>query len=343
MIEWGVYRGGGPPHDGVENLPDPPPWRVFDRDAAPVGPPAPAIDREVRRAATYQPDARIVELVNAALFLRRPALVTGPPGSGKSTLAYAVAHELGLGRVLHWPITSRVMMRDGLYRYDPLGRLYTVSSGHSDGRGRHSVQPEQPVDPEDVGQHVTLGPLGTALLPWRRPRVLLIDEIDKSDLDFPNDLLTIFEEGEFTISELRRESGADRSMRVYTANGTDRVEISGGQVRCREFPFVVMTSNNEREFPPAFLRRCIQIKIGNPNEDKLAEIVKAHLGDLADSSDALIRAFVERRNNYDLATDQLLNAIYLTAAAADRGYADTRELAEKIMSPISTPIEHDED
>jgi MoxR-like ATPase len=367
MPDWGIYRGVGEPHDGIADLPDPPSWRVFDDAAEPVGERASESVRDARRAATYRPDPETVELVNAALFLRRPALVTGPPGSGKSTLAYAVAHELGLGKVLHWPITSRIMLRDGLYQYDPLGRLYSVSTSDSGG-GRHSrhggAAPEgdevrraggstrdgdgvgraagAAPDGDDIGQHIRLGPLGTALLPWDKPRVLLIDEIDKSDLDLPNDLLTIFEEGEYLINELERRAHPKRPVTVMTADGGAPVPIRRGLVRCRAFPFVVMTSNNERDFPPAFLRRCIQIRMEQPGRDKLRSIVAAHLSDQAESSEQLIQTFVEKRNVHELATDQLLNAIYLVNAAARRGAADRTGLAEKVLSPISTHVESDE-
>ena len=175
-------------------------------------------------------------MVNAALYLRRPLLVTGKPGTGKSTLAYSIAAELMLGPVLHWPITSRSRLDDGLYRYDAIGRLQ-----------ESTLTGERVLD---VGRYLTLGALGTALLPQRRPRVLLIDELDKSDIDLPNDLLNVFEEGRFEIPELVRLPADQRVVdSVMTADGTDRVTVQDGVVRCDEFPIVVITSNGEREFP----------------------------------------------------------------------------------------------
>ncbi|TDD59358.1 AAA family ATPase, partial [Actinomadura rubrisoli] len=298
-----------------------PPWRAFD--GGPALPPPAGGSGNLHQATTYRPSDDAVQQVNAALYLRRPLLVTGPPGTGKSTLAYAVAHELGLGPVLHWPITSRTTLRDGLYQYDPLTRLYAA--------GREGA----PAD-EDVGRYIRLGPLGTALLPYARPRALLVDEIDKSDIDLPNDLLTIFEKGEYEIPELSRR--ADPSAEVMTADGPgERVTVTAGTVRCGAFPLVVMTSNGEREFPPAFLRRCVNLELRQPSgEAELSAIVREHLGPLADQSDDLIRRFFERSTSGTLATDQLLNAVYL---CGHTGAEDRRALADRIMPYLTGPID----
>jgi MoxR-like ATPase len=324
-MSWLIYNGNGRPHDGITRLPEPPPWRVFD-GAATASPPRPAAGTHRRserhQALAYQAEPETVELVNAAMYLRRPLLVTGLPGVGKSTLAYAIAHELKLGPVLHWPITSRTTLKDGLYQYDPLSRLQAVQ--------QDSDQDEL----DDIGSYLRLGPLGTALLPYERPRVLLIDELDKSDLDLPNDLLTVFEKGDYEIPELVRIAGRQRECEVPIADSTDRVRIAGGVVRCRAFPMVVLTSNAEREFPPAFLRRCIRLDLKQPDADRLSRIVRAHLGDMADTGAGLIRRFLERRSTGDLATDQLLNAIYLLNRA-DAPAADRDALADRIFSYLS--------
>ncbi|NED83227.1 AAA domain-containing protein, partial [Streptomyces sp. SID11233] len=178
-----------------------------------------------------------LEVINAALYLRRPLLVTGGPGVGKSSLAHSVADELRLGDVLRWPIVSRTSLQDGLYHYDAIARLQDVQiAAHDPGAAAGG-----PGAPERIGDYIRLGPLGTALLPSARPRVLLVDELDKSDIDLPNDLLNILEEGEFVIPELQRL--ADRlpgnEAEVLTSDGR-KVRIKDGRVACTHFPFVVL-------------------------------------------------------------------------------------------------------
>src|SRR5262249_39410049 len=135
----------------------------------------------------------------------------------------------------------------------------------------------------DIGRYLRLGPLGTALLPGSRPRVLLIDEIDKSDIDLPNDLLHVFEEGAYEIAELLRIADKVPQVAVLpdgAESEADKVPVRGGKVRCQAFPFVVLTSNGERELPPAFLRRCLRLDIPAPDEGKLRQIIAAHLKDV---------------------------------------------------------------
>ncbi|MDH6545254.1 MoxR family ATPase [Streptomyces sp. SPB4] len=333
--EWLIYRGVGEPHDGIAALPDPPPWRDFD--GGPVEPPggaAATADGNVARrlgahrqaAELHRPEPEELEAVNAALYLRRPLLVTGYPGTGKSTLAHAVAHELKLGRVLRWPVVSRTVLQEGLYRYDALARLQDVQIAASGGGGGSGAG--------GIGKYIRLGPLGTALLPTERPRVLLIDELDKSDIDLPNDLLNVLEEGEFTLPELERVADSEPEVRVLTDDGA-KVTVRDGRVRCRAFPFIILTSNGERDFPAALLRRCIQLKLGQPGEKRLATMVRAHLGEEAARLGAdLIREFLSRSRSELVAADQLLNAIYLTHYAAP----PTREdLADLLIQRLDRP------
>jgi MoxR-like ATPase len=309
MSEWRIYRKDGTPHDDIDRLPPPPPWRTYigevpepvkNRNSVEV-----AMTRERVRGPEFRATDEEVDLVNAALYLRRPLLITGRPGTGKSSLPYSVAWQLKLGEVLRWPITSRSTLQEGLYRYDALGRL-------QDANINRSSLP----DPRDVGRYIRLGPLGTALYPTDRPRVLLIDEIDKSDVDLPNDLLNVFEEGEFEIPELSRLPAEIGMVDVMPHDGRtadDSVPVAQGRVVCKAFPFIALTSNGERDFPPAFLRRCLRLDIPVPDRDKLADVVRAHLADVDEGETArLIEQFVaEVSRGGSLATDQLLNAIYL--------------------------------
>lgn len=335
---WWIYRGTGRPlTDGAlaAALPPPPPWRRFD--GGPPLPPPPADEgdfvRRLGQVSKGRPqwtDAAEADIVNAALLLRRPLLITGEPGVGKTTLAYRVAWELGLGRVLRWPISSRSTLREGLYEYDAIGRAQDAATarqlaGVAPGavaavpprEGPESANtPAAALTDSGLGNYLRLSALGTALLPYELPRVLLIDELDKSDIDLPNDLLDVFEEGEYRISELERLSAREPVVKVHTADPDRWAEITRGHVRCREFPLIFITSNGEREFPPAFLRRCMLYKMKEPDETLLANMVSAHFAEPSDEQTRqLVRKFMEyRRSQERLAADQLLNAAYLTSS-----------------------------
>lgn len=331
--DWRIYTGTGKPHSESVTIPDPPPWRTFTGEVVAV----PHIDssadpymrRILARGEVFQVDEEEIDLINAALILRRPLLITGRPGSGKSSLAYSVARELDLGPVLRWPITSRSTLSDGLYRYDAIGRLQEASVKRE--KNKDTLTP-------DIGQYIQLGPLGAAFLPTEKPRVLLIDEIDKSDIDLPNDLLNIFEEGEFEIPELRRLAKDEDAQVVeifYDRRNNIKAPIREGQVRCHEFPFVVLTSNGEREFPPAFLRRCIRLDIAPPNPDKLRKIVEAHLGEEAASKyNQLIEYFIAESGKGPLAVDQLLNVVYLASRGID--VRSKKDLSDALLRHLSS-------
>ncbi|MCT2584308.1 AAA family ATPase [Actinophytocola gossypii] len=323
--DWWIYRGTGrPPHDIdlTELLPPPPSWRTYSGGPLPDPDLPPPDDGEAdRRLGTEYHlsdtdiDPHELDMVNAALYLRRPLLVTGNPGIGKSSLAYRIARELGLGRVLRWPITSHVTLRSGLYDYDAIGRAQAAATTATTAAAR---QGDEPADEPPVGDFLRLGPLGTAFLPSRRPRVLLIDELDKSEADLPNDLLSLFEDGEFTIPELARVRTRSPEVTVHTADPHRTAAVVDGRVACHAFPVVVMTSNGEREFPPAFLRRCLQLRIQNPDLEQLAAIVANHVLDQnGEHRDRLIREFVERsKADGGLPTDRLLDAVYLATSGA---------------------------
>lgn len=296
------YTGDGTPRD-VE-LPPAPPWRQF---------PLPQFGE------VFKPPPMLVDAVNAALCLRRPLLITGAAGSGKSTAIESIASELTLGAVLRWHITSRSTLQDALYRYDVLGRI-------------HAQQLKPKREDGDIAAFLRLGPLGTALAPRDRPRALLIDEIDKSDLDLPSDLLDVLERGSFEIPELIRHEKDVVSIQEWDGEG--RQEIVKGRVQCREFPFIIMTSNGERDFPAPFLRRCIRFDMPLPDAEGLAAILSAHLSGTTDRPDddildSLIGRFVDRvAKGESLAVDQLLNAAHLLA---ERGLGDEERAAVEIL------------
>ncbi|MFG2988593.1 AAA family ATPase [Streptomyces sp. NPDC048257] len=350
--DWWLYHGTGEGTDRRARLEAglPPPWRDFtgvpDPGYAPAGCAGAAWERTWRRGEGYVPDEPEKDVVNTALHLRRPLLVTGKPGVGKSTLAYSIASDLNLGPVLHWPITSRTVLRDGLYLYDAIGRLQ--EAGLEQLRTPGMPPAAVPADPgagvpaaPSISRYLRLGPLGTALLPQDRPRVLLVDEIDKSDIDLPGDLLTVFEDGGFLIPELARLAQEDPTVAIGTDDDPDAVaRITQGRVQCRYFPVVVLTSNGERDFPPAFLRRCVRLHLEPPGPDKLARIVRRRLGvDIASGAEYqdLVRAFLDRGEDGDLATDQLLNAIQLRLAGAWSAPADRDRFLDTVMQHLTGP------
>lgn len=336
---WWIYYG-----DGVRRsdwtLPEPPPWRRFDgvrpETGEGPGPEAePCCDAHTAEgpgrtgvATTYRAEPEEARMVNAAIHLRRPLLVTGKPGTGKSTLAHGIAHELGLGRVLHWSVTSRTTLADGLYAYDAIGRLQDEKRDQGGGRDEDTAA--------DIGTYLRLGPLGTALLPSDRPRVLLIDELDKGDVDLPNDLLSVLEDGQFTIPELQRYPVCD--VHVMTDDGLRREPVRHGRVRCAEFPLVVLTSNGEREFPPAFVRRCVRLDIRPPSRQKLDRIVRAHLGpEVLRASGERLEAFAKdlEEGRKLLATDQLLNTLRLEHTADHTGDPEWPTVLRELLRPLN--------
>ena len=213
----------------------------------------------------YLPSDELVEAVNLAITLQRPLLLQGEPGSGKTKLAQAVAFELKLP-YLSWNIKSTSRAQDGLYTYNNLGRLRDAQLLNLN----RVNDPEEMKLMEDPKHYRDWGPLGEAFMNEERT-VLLIDEIDKADIDFPNDLLLELDEKRFTIPETKEE------------------------LMAKHPPIIFITSNAERDLPDAFLRRCLFHYIQFPQRERLIEIVRSHF-DISEDSPLgeLVEAAVEK-------------------------------------------------
>lgn len=324
LPEWFVYYGSlGPVPESVRErwLNNAPPWRRPLVESAQLpSETAEATEPELEeRGSKYVlEDLEVLKLINAGLLLRRPLLVMGQPGVGKSLLAWSLARQLGLGRPLVWPVNSKSKLEDALYRYEAIAHLRASQSAPmrealAPGSSIHEEQPALPED-SNIGQFITLGPLGTAMVPGPRPRVLLIDEIDKASFDLPNDLLHVLEERRFVIPELLRVRTKTVKVVTWDSRQGQRtsVPVVDGSVLSGHFPVVVFTSNGDREFPPAFLRRCVCVHVERPAPSVLAKIAKEHLG--RDVSEAEVEAALNAFEGSVPATDQVLSTLFLQTA-----------------------------
>ena len=217
--------------------------------------------RKFRGTGQYLTSSALESAVNCALALERPLLVRGEPGTGKTQLAEAIAAGLGLP-LIHWPVKSTTRAQDGLYLYDTVQRLYDSRFGEG--------------DVKDIRRYIKYGPLGRAFAAEERV-VLLIDEVDKADLEFPNDLLHELDRMRFVVGE------------------------TGDEVIARKRPVVIITSNAEKELPDAFLRRCVFHFIEFPDQELMARIVRVHHPDLEQQLlDQALRAFFAIRDTEGL-------------------------------------------
>ena len=191
----------------------------------------------------YVASEELMAAVDIAIALEKPLLIKGEPGTGKTMLAEAISQSMGKDLYI-WNIKSTTKAQDGLYVYDTIQRLYDSQFG------------EEGVD--DIAHYIKLGKLGEAFKADKQV-ILLIDEIDKADLEFPNDLLWELDKMEFYIHETRET------------------------IKAKERPIVIITSNAEKELPDAFLRRCIFHYITFPDRDQMTEIVHAHFENLEEN------------------------------------------------------------
>ena len=210
----------------------------------------------------YFPDEELIEAVNLAITLKRPLLIKGEPGCGKTKLARAVAYELDLPYFV-WNIKSTSRAQDGIYTYDAVGRLrdaQLASAGYLNSEEIKQIQ-----DPKTYRKWEALGKAFQS----KKRAVLLIDEIDKADIDFPNDLLLELDELRFTVPETKEEISAQNNP-----------------------PIIFITSNDEKDLPDAFLRRCLFHYIQFPKQERLKEILNNRFDKSPD--DELVNAATER-------------------------------------------------
>ena len=222
----------------------------------------------------YVVTKELMNAVNVSIALKKPLLIKGEPGTGKTMLAEAIANALDM-KLIIWGIKSTTKAQEGLYVYDTVQRLYDSQFGEG--------------DVSDISRYIKLGKLGEAFTSDKQV-VLLIDEIDKADLEFPNDLLWELDKMEFYINETKET------------------------ITTKHRPIVIITSNAEKELPDAFLRRCIFHYIEFPDKEKMEEIIKVHYGDIDEKlRENALEAFYEIRKMDDLqkkpSTSELLDWI----------------------------------
>lgn len=220
---------------------------------------------------------------------------------------------------MEWHITTKSILKDALYSYDAVARLHDSSL-----KKKTNIVSKRQKE-ENIGKYITLGVIGSAFSSATQ-RVVLIDEIDKSNIDLPNDLLHVLEENEFSIQELVRSTHS--THRVYTKDSS-KVEIENGIVAVKfeedgdNFPLIILTSNGEREFPPAFMRRCIHLRMQPRREiSQLKEIIQNHIVGIREEEmrglEEIIEEFATKDIESDyLAIDQLLNRVFMKLKNVD--------------------------
>ncbi len=259
--------------------------------------------RGFKSTGTYIASPELMSAVNVARALSKPLLIKGEPGTGKTMLAKAISESLSMP-LITWNIKSTTKAQDGLYMYDTIQRLYDGQFG------------EEGVD--DIARYIKLGKLGEAFKSEEQV-VLLIDEIDKADLEFPNDLLWELDQMEFYIHETKET------------------------IKANHRPVVIITSNAEKELPDAFLRRCIFHYIAFPDRELMDEIVRTHFEKvdehiLSEAMDVFYQIRDEKSVKKKPSTSELIdwvNALQLGGISADT--------IKAALPFIGTVVKKDED
>ncbi len=257
----------------------------------------------------YLPSPKLVDVVNLAIYLGRPLLLKGEPGCGKTQLAFAVAYELGLAFET-WYVKSTGRAKDGLYSYDSIGRLRDAQLAAS---GSLTLEEKKRFD--DPTSYIRLGPLGRAFTNPQRT-VVLIDEIDKADIDFPNDLLLELDEQLIKIEEVR-EDGREKEIKAVNP------------------PIVFITSNDEKDLPDAFLRRCLFYYIDFPSYEQIVQIVKYRFPNIADVLvDKAVSRFTKLREMLEGETGKFSKNVS-TSELLDWVKAMQRDSLEDVLNRLS--------
>ena len=246
---------------------------------------------EFKGSRDYVASEELLRAANIAMVLQKPLLIKGEPGTGKTKLAEAIAQAANK-KLIIWNIKSTTKAQDGLYVYDVVQRLYDSQFG---GEGVDNVE-----------KYVKLGKLGEAFTAGEQV-ILLIDEIDKADLEFPNDLLWELDRMEFHIPE------------------------TGRTVKANHRPVVIITSNAEKELPDAFLRRCVFHYIDFPDKALMEQIVRVHYPDIDDALlTQVLEAFYKIRNLPQIKKKPSTSEILDWILALQHGGVDVERIVKEV-------------
>ena len=290
----------------------------------------------------YIASTSLAEAVNDALYLRRPLLIEGEPGCGKTRLAHSVAYELGYP-LKECYIRSTSRAQDLLYTYDAVRRLYDLQEknliirNETDTENKDEIESSENKEQNETTnksisrrQYVELGKLGEAIELSQKdiPSVVLIDEIDKADIDFPNDLLLVLDKLQFEVDEVKGWK-------------FDALQGQTPEQRRDFLPLIIITSNREKELPKAFLRRCLFYYIEFPEDEELEAIIKSHFQkDITPLFEQALIKFLQLRNQTKLAwrkkpsTSEFINWLRLLERDEEAKKITAQGLGDRALSQL---------